>query len=378
MVLAVGALVAGACSSGTDKAEESNNDSEAEAAVGFAVPGAEWATTDAASAGLDQAALDEITAQAEASDSNCFLVARDGEIVEEHYWNGTGAESSQEVFSASKSFTATIAGIASDDGAFDTSEPASNYIDEWVGTPSESVTIENLLSNDSGREQTFETDYVEMAALAENKTEYSINLGQDEAPGEKWVYNNAAIQVLEEVIERSTGQDMAELADERLFDPIGMNDTSIIRDNAGNPLTFMGVQSTCRDMARFGALALNNGDWDGEEVVSTEWMTDSTGHPSQDLNASYGRLWWLNRPGQIVNPAEFDENGEPLIQQGQAIVGAPDDLYWASGLGGQYVIVDPTSGLIVVRLADSERNRPVPFGPKEASAVITEAQVTAE
>ena len=369
----VGLLGASACA---DRETASAPTTTEPTTTGF--PGAEWESTDPATAGFDPAALDAIAAAAQAAGSSCFLVQRSGKIVIEQYGNGTTSESTQEVFSASKSVTSTLAGIAHTDGDLDVTDPASDYITDWKGTSSESVTVEQLLSNDSGREHGRRTDYVEMAAKADDKTAYSIALTQTDPPGAVWAYNNAAIQTLEAVLSTSTGRDVAEFADDRLFDPIGMSRTSIAKDRSGNPLTFMGTQSNCRDLARFGVLMLHEGDWDGTRILDAEWVRQATGRSSQDLNSAYGWLWWLNRPGTVLganqasgdSPADAGADGSA----DQLVPGAPDDMYWALGFANQVVAIDPGSDTVVVRLGPASTPEGTPeFGPQATARVVTEA-----
>ncbi len=358
--MSVLALVAGACTDGDVSAEGTAETTTTEVpAEGAAQPGApgvfpgdEWETIDAAEAGMDQGALDEIAADAEAGLSNCLLVTRSGKLVDEWYWQDTGPDSVQEVFSASKSFTSVLMGIAADESSFSVDDEASQWIPAWQGTDSESVTVEQLLNNTSGRFQDFQTDYVEMAAQAPDKTAFSVGLYQQHEPGTEWVYNNAAIQTLEAVFEGSTGQDLSDFAAERLFEPLGMDDSSLIRDAAGNPLTFMGVQSTCRDMARFGLLALRRGNWDGQQIVSEQWMADSTGRSSQELNAAYGWLWWVNREGIVLGGDEASGEADKG-EVSQLVQGAPEDMFFALGLGGQMIAIDPGTDTVVVRLGEA-------------------------
>src|SRR3546814_16942227 len=82
-----------------------------------------------------------------------------------------------------------------------------------------------------------------------------------------------------------------------------MEDSTLTTDPAGNALTFMGLQSTCRDLARFGWLIAEDGAWGADRIVPAAWIEESTGAPSQDLNAAYGHLGWLNRPGPIAGAA---------------------------------------------------------------------------
>jgi CubicO group peptidase (beta-lactamase class C family) len=306
-------------------------------------PAPDWQVVDPTDAGVDDQVLDELAGLAEAGGSDCFVVTRDGQIVGEWYWNGTGPDSERETFSVTKSVTATLVGIAQDQGHLDIDQPVSDFVHEWVGTASEGVTIRNLLSNDSGRFQTAESDYLQMAMREPDKTAYAIGLGQEHEIGTVWVYNNAAIQVLEAVLERATGVEVRDYAREHLFEPIGMAST-ISTDLAGNTLTFMGAQMSCRDMARFGLMHLRDGEWAGTQIVGSEWVAEAT-QPSTELNRGYGYLWWLVGSG-------VDEGVPTAPGQGEVPVGS--DSYAALGLGGQFIAVIPEHDLVVTRLGPAQ------------------------
>lgn len=303
-------------------------------------PDPDWSTTSAGEAGIDQASLDSLAVQAEAAGSQCLVVTRDGELVGEWYWGGADEDTEREAFSVTKSVTATLVGIAADQGHLDIDQPASDFITEWQGTPSEPVTIRNLISNDSGRYHDVATDYLSMASQAADKTAFSIELDQQHEPGTTWVYNNAAIQTLEAVLERATGMPVGDFAEENLFSPIGM-DSRIATDPAGNTLTFMGLQTTCRDLARFGLLYLRDGEWQGEQVVSESFVEEAV-EPSQDVNPEYGFLWW------IIG----EDGGETAPGQGDLPEAGPSG-YAALGLGDQVLAVYPEDGLVVTRLGNA-------------------------
>jgi CubicO group peptidase (beta-lactamase class C family) len=381
------ALVGAACSSGDDTDEAATADTGGSATAGTAAaaggtatdpagsaPGSddeawpipEWSTTDAAEAGLDQATLDALATEAEAAESSCLVVTRDGRLVDEWYWGGADEDYEQEVFSASKSVSATLVGLAVDRGDLALDDPASDYIAEWRGTPSEAVTVRNLVSNDSGRYQDAVSDYVTMAVQEPDKTQYSIDLDQQHEPGTQWVYNNAAIQTLDRVLEEATGTDTAEFARTELFEPLGM-DSEVATDEAGNALMFMGTQASCRDLARFGLLHLRQGRWGDEQLLSSAWVEEATS-PSQDLNTAYGFLWWLNGGGTVTDP---DGSG---VREGGIAPDAPDDMYAALGLGNQIVAVFPSSGVVAVRLGGVNRSPDAPtFTVADLGAGITAA-----
>ena len=144
----------------------------------------------------------------------------------------------------------------------------------------------------------------------------------------------------------------ADYAEERLFEPLGMADTRMTGDASGlSTSTAFGLETTCRDLARFGLLFESGGAWDGEQIVSTSWVQQAVARPSQRLNRSYGLLWWVNSDGKLVP-------------------GASRDIYAAIGFGGQVLLVDPESDTIVVRLGDPGEGD---YGVADAARVVTEA-----
>ena len=325
--------------------------------------------------GFDAKVLDRLAREAEAAGSTCFLVARDGVVAGEWYWNDGAPEKAQEVFSVTKSVTSTLVGLARADGDLDLADPASAYVPEWKGTPSEKVTVRNLLSNDSGRFWSQQSDYGTLLQ-ARDRTAYAVGLEQAAAPGTVWAYNNAAIQTLDRVIRSATGTTTQVYAQQRLFEPLGMASTQMTLDASGKSTqAFFGMQSTCLDLARFGQLFEQDGEWDGEQLLPQAWVKDAVGRSSQRLNAAYGLLWWLNRKGPQLGAVE-EVGAQP--RSGQLVPGAPEDLYAAIGFGGQVVMVDPGSGTVVVRLGTLGAGASPTAGAYSlgnAAQVVTEALV---
>jgi CubicO group peptidase (beta-lactamase class C family) len=345
------ALVLAGCSAGDDGATAQEAAGPTTTAAlrrpAAIVPGSAFATAAPEEHGLTASAMGAVDRYAESLDSNCVAVVRDGVLVHERYWNGTDVRTDQEIFSATKSITSLLVGIAQDQGLLDIDDPAADYIPAWRGTPSEAVTVRNLLSNDSGRHYDFATDYVDMALGVLDKTAFAVGLDQQHPPGEVWAYNNSAIQTLEAVLEAATGQDVGRFAEENLFGPIGMS-SEIGQDPAGNTLTFMGGKASCQDLARFGLLALNQGRWGEEQVVSADYLREAT-QPSQELNTIYGFLWWLNGDGPRLD--DPSQGADTVIDDGsRPWPDAPPDTFAAQGLGGQLAVVVPSEGLVITRL----------------------------
>jgi CubicO group peptidase (beta-lactamase class C family) len=339
-------------------------------------PGAQWQKVAPASVGLDAARLAQIAAVARKGHSNCLVVVRHGKLAGEWYFNGTGPNTAQDVYSATKSFASTLVGVAQDDGDLRIGDRASTWIEQWRGTPSQAVTVRDLLSMDSGRHWNVITDYVRLLS-APDRTAFAIGLGQDTAPGSEWAYNNSAVQTLDRVLQKATGGDVAAFARRRIFAPLGRAHTTMATDKAGNAQLFEGIHSTCRDLARFGVLMLDKGRWRGRQIVSSSWVAQATGRSSSKLNAAYGYLWWLNRSGVIASvtaATTLQEIAEGRTDVGRMVEGAPSSMYWALGLGNQLIQIDPGTQTVVVRLGSAA---PIPlpptFGPAEASTVVTRA-----
>lgn len=302
--------------------------------------------------GFDGRVLDRLAEEAKDAGSTCFLVARNGRVAGEWYWNDGAADKQQEVFSVTKSVTSTLVGLAQADGDLSLADSAADYIPAWEGTPSAAVTVRNLLSNDSGRYWSTDSDYGELIR-AEDRTAYAVGLAQVDPPGTVWAYNNAAIQTLDEVIRSATGTETQVFAQDRLFGPLGMTSTRMTLDASGSSTqAFFGMQSTCPDLERFGRLFAQQGEWDGEQLLPRSWVRDAVGDSSQELNAAYGLLWWVNRAGPLRDPVDAEDPSRPpgVEGVGRLVPGAPADMYAALGFGGQVVLVDPGSGTVVVRL----------------------------
>lgn len=333
-----------------------------------------WPVRTPSSLGLRGGVLEIGAKKARRLDSTCFAVVKDGKLAGEWNWR-LARDEPREVFSITKSVTSTLVGIAVRDGDLRLDDRVSTYVPQWRGTPSETVTVRHLLSNDSGRFWSVTSDYVDLLA-ARSRTKYAIGLTQQHAPGSAWAYNNAAIQVLEPVLEEATGMRVAKFARTRLFEPLGMTHSELITDRSDHAaMLFFGMRTTCLDLARFGSLYLGRGKVGGTRLLDRSWVKRAVGRSSTVHNAAYGYLWWLNRPGRIRGATDpVDAQGQPLQPvTGQLAAYAPEDVYAALGFGGQVLLVDPTSRTMVVRLGLPAAAGEEGYGFDDAARVLTRA-----
>ncbi|MFC6342298.1 serine hydrolase domain-containing protein, partial [Nocardioides hankookensis] len=354
--LATTVLLSG-CSASGPASSDAGSDSPAVTVSTGSVPRVVdgWPTAAPAKLGFRPQRLAAMARDAKRKDSTCFAVVRKGKLAGDWNW-GTPRLQPREVFSVTKSVTSTLVGIAVRDGSLALDDRVSTYVPAWRGTESRAVTVRNLLSNDSGRFWSVDSDYVKLLQAADRST-YAVRLGQQYAPGTTWAYNNAAIQVLDRVIAKATGMTTADFAAERLFTPLGMTHTRMTPDTSGRSTNaFFGLQTTCLDLARFARLYLERGKVGPRRILAAGYVKAATGRSSTKLNAAYGYLWWLNRYGELRGATDqVDPAGQPVTEhQGRLVPGAPVDLFSAIGLGGQIAMVDPGSRTIVVRIGPAK------------------------
>ncbi len=165
--------------------------------------------------------------------------------------------------------------------------------------------------------------------------------------GTHWYYNNWDFNVLGTIFEKYTGKKIFEALEEEIAKPIGMEDftaadgTYITGQDSIHPAYPFRI--TARDMARFGLLMLNEGRWDGQQVVPADWVRESTSYHSDATLYGcdgYGYMWWVAQPN----------NKYPHLPD----VDLPESTYSARGAGGHYIMVIPAYDMVVVHRVNTD------------------------
>ena len=173
-------------------------------------------------------------------------------------------------------------------------------------------------------------DYTTQIMLEDdNSLQFTLDQPMEKEPGTEFLYNSGASHLLAGIIQETTGMTPLEFAKENLFAPLGIERMSWASDGEGLNIGWSEIRMLPRDMAKFGYLFLNQGQWDGDQIISAEWVLESQKPhavaASQGIQSYYGYQWW-------VNP----ELG----------------FYDAAGAGGNYIIVVPESDMVVVFTGD--------------------------
>jgi CubicO group peptidase (beta-lactamase class C family) len=298
------------------------------------IQGDAWETITPASLNWCEEEISPLLDFLEESGTKAFLVLKDGRIVIEHYFDSFTQDSLWYWASAGKTITAFLTGMAQQESLLDINDPTSFYLGNgWTNASPEQelqITVKHQLSMTSGLDD----------GVSDNHCTIDTCLNYLAEPGSRWAYHNAPYTLLGEVIEAAAGMGLNQFVNQKLTLPTGMNGLYL---SLGYNRVFF---SNARSMARFGLLMLNNGNWDGNQIMTDQSYFDQMVNSSQSLNPAYGYLWWLNGKEQFMLPqTQFVFDG-PLLPD------APPDMIVAAGKNGQLLNIVPSQGLVVVRMGN--------------------------
>jgi len=309
-----------------------------------------WPTKDPDNAAMDATRLadaSDAVASGASGAITSLLVARNGHLVHERYFDEHGAAHLRNTRSATKTITGMLVGIALDLGFLDSVEArVLSFFEGPFANPDqrkEAMTVEDLLTMSSILEcddwNSFSRGNEERMYLIEDWIGFALDLPPrgfpswttkpvDSAHGRSFSYCTAGVVVLGAILERATKTPLPQFAEEHLFSPIGIGETGWQFTPTGSAMTGGGLGLRSRDLLRLGQLTLQRGWWDGRQVLSESWVDESTSpQVSIDEHTSFGYLWWLG---------EFEAEGRRW------------DARYMAGAGGNKVVVFPGADIVIV------------------------------
>ncbi len=271
-----------------------------------------------------------------------LMVVHEGRIIHERYAPGVDVSTKTRTWSTAKSIAVTLIGMLVDEGKLELDAPLGfEWLPEALSPeqdPRNEITLRHVLNMASGLE-----------SVDNRGLEYAIGSGMSywagassmtgalsrplvREPGTVWDYENydTLLGVYAMKLALGDTQTYAEFPRRRLLDRIGMRNTLLSTDRFGDFILSSQVYTNARDLARFGLLYLNGGVWNGERLISEEWIdfTRTPAPATADTGNFYGGQWWL-------------------VPDGRTDV--PKTAYSTAGNRGQYVIVVPDHDLVIVR-----------------------------
>ena len=289
-----------------------------------------WETKSLSSLGWNESAVQPLKDYLNQKHTKSFMILVNGRIVMEEYFNGHTSTSSWQWNSAGKTLVATTTGITQQEGLLNINNKVSQYL--GTGWTSEPLEKENLITS---------RHLLTMTSGINDSSELVIkpNLTYMADAGTRWSYHNV-FQKLMDVVAAASNQDFETYFNDKLKNKIGMDGYW----NYG--LLFKIYHSNTRSMARFGLLALNKGKWKSETIINESFFNESI-NTSQNINPSYGYLWWLNGKTSYMVP------GGQTVYQSTLVPNAPSDMYAAMGAEDQRIYIIPGKNMVVIRMGDA-------------------------
>ena len=263
------------------------------------------------------------------------VVLKDGLLRHEAYYLGTGPDDRRISWSVAKSFLSVLMGVVIEDGAIASiDEPVVKYVPALKGGAYEKASIKDVLQMSSG--VTFDEDYLDfwsdinkmgrVLALGQSMDGFAEGLTETDAtPGDHWQYVSIDTHIIGMVIRGATGKRIAELLSEKVIQPLGLEaQPYYLTDGHETAFVLGGLNLTTRDYARFGQMVLQNGEWQGEQIIPAAWLAEST-RPSAKTTAGetqYGYQWWM-------------------------AADAHDGEFFGRGIYGQYIYINKPLGVVV-------------------------------
>jgi CubicO group peptidase (beta-lactamase class C family) len=261
-----------------------------------------------------------------------LIVARGGEVRLERYFRDRQPTDLSNIHSVTKSVVATLAGIAIGNGSARMSMTLGDAFDDLVldDHRKAAITIENLLTMTSGLDANAPHDIDEVADRGASWIQGPLAAPLRADPGRQFIYNNGAAHVLGAMLARVTGTPLRRFAEDRLFEPLGIETYRWPADPEGNVLGYGHLELRPRDLLRLGELYRNRGRCGEVQLLPSSFVAAATtrrsaGGPPEDV--PYGYLWWVTNDGGYHS-------------------------FFAGGFGGQYLTVIPELDLVVVTTGD--------------------------
>lgn len=303
----------------------------------------------AAQAGISAAALAEAQALAEAGGAHALIVARNGRVVLERYWNGFGADSRFSTASMHKTVMGLAYGQAVETGKIAMADPVGRFLPEWKVDARGQVQVGQLLAMASGLAYPPAPPGPGSSSVrmffADDIRAVALGVPQDAAPGTRFAYSNIDSQLAGEALNKAVGGDYAGWLSRQLWAPLGAADASLFMDRSGgSPHYFCCLQARARDWLLVGELIREGGKVGSRQVVPAAWVAEMA-KPSA-LNANFGKQLWRGSPHAPVR--RYSATISMTIPAAEPFLA--DDVLFIDGAGAQRVYAIPSKGLTIVRI----------------------------
>ena len=243
---------------------------------------------------------------------NSFMLVRHGHVVAEGWWAPYNPESRHELYSLSKSFTSTAVGIAASEGKLSIDDEVLKFFSA-DGPAQPSANLKLMRVSDLLRMSTGHQDEPSSAATTVSPKTF-LAQPVPHKPGTHFKYNTAATFMLSAIVQQQTGMSVLDYLQPRLFGPLGIAQPTWDTNFQGVSLGGYGLKVRTEDIAKFGQLYLQKGQWHGQQLVPAGWVESATArqtsngsNPASDWDQGYGYQFWRCRHGAFRGDGAFGQ-----------------------------------------------------------------------
>lgn len=268
-----------------------------------------------------------------------YVIIKDSTLLFEQYWEDYSPESHSNSFSMAKSIVSLAIGAAIDDGFIkDVDQPVSDFYPEFQGYNGKPLTLRHLLTMSAGVDfdEAYSSPFSPTTKLyyGDDLQQIALGMKEIEEPGVNFIYQSGVTQLLAFIVEKATGENISSYVSRKFWTPMNAEEDALwsLDKKDGIEKAYCCFNSNARDFARFGQLILNEGDWNGRQLISSSYLKEATTPDTSllfkeynETNHCYGFQFW-----------HLTYNGM--------------EIPYMRGILGQYIFIIPDLNAVVVRL----------------------------
>lgn len=268
-----------------------------------------------------------------------YVIIKDSTLLFEQYWEDYSPESHSNSFSMAKSIVSLAIGAAIDDGFIkDVDQPVSNFFPEFQGYNGKPLTLRHLLTMSAGVDfdEAYSSPFSPTTKLyyGDDLQQIALGMKEIEEPGVNFIYQSGVTQLLAFIVEKATGENISSYVSRKFWTPMNAEEDALwsLDKKDGIEKAYCCFNSNARDFARFGQLILNEGEWNGGQLISSSYLKEATTPDTSllfkeynETNHCYGFQFW-----------HLSYNGM--------------EIPYMRGILGQYIFIIPDLNAVVVRL----------------------------
>lgn len=268
-----------------------------------------------------------------------YVIIKDSTLLFEQYWEDYSPESHSNSFSMAKSIVSLAIGAAIDDGFIkDVNQPVSDFFPEFQGYNGKPLTLRHLLTMSAGVDfdEAYSSPFSPTTKLyyGDDLQQIAFGMKEIEEPGVNFIYQSGVTQLLAFIVEKATGENISSYVSRKFWTPMNAEEDALwsLDKKDGIEKAYCCFNSNARDFARFGQLILNEGEWNGGQLISSSYLKEATTPDTSllfkeynETNHCYGFQFW-----------HLSYNGM--------------EIPYMRGILGQYIFIIPDLNAVVVRL----------------------------